>query len=62
MKLWSPSDIAKKSGVSSHYIRNLIRFGKIEAHKVDRQWVIEGSEAQRWLLERERQKKEKLCQ
>jgi len=51
-ELWSVRDLADMAGVTTSYIRRLVRLGKILGHKVGRDWVISRSEARRWLQER----------
>jgi FAD synthase len=54
MNYWTPSLIAKHlethdRKVSTSYIRRLCRAGRIKAQRLGHEWVIEESEAQRWI-------------
>jgi len=50
---WTVSELAKAASVSTQYIRQLISEGKIDARKADTIWLINDSEAKRFLSSRE---------
>ena len=56
-KYYPLSEIAKNTPYSGEYLNLLARTGKLEAHKEKRNWVTTQSAIERYIKERERQRK-----
>jgi len=55
---YTTKTLAKAAGVSDAYIRQLCIAGKLQAHKLGRDWLIPFTEGIRWLEERQSKQQE----